>query len=749
LASRDDNVKAQRVCWSILQGLKRGCAEVPTDFIVKTMRKHQKALTQQLPRISDENMEKFRRVFRDIWRSKREVRAGRNVYTAYGVDKRMRHFADRPANPGFNACDETTRAGGGRAGHVRAALLDELSEYSEIPEGLTLSAWPLVSMTERKPGLVVENRVLPVATNKLARRLASRTILAKGGQCEATVAGILEPLKCRLITKGSGLPYWAAQPMQRAMWERMQHFDAFALTGRPMDAADLYDIETKCRKLGLDDFVLNVSGDYAAATDGLSQQINSCCLEEAMAGAGLIEEERDVCRAVLGNHKIHYIREGQGGKSAALIDGEHGAGLADGLKRHEYSIQQSNGQLMGSVLSFPVLCAINLACFKLALDEYLGREIAVEDLPVKINGDDIAFRANEDFYRVWLKWIRIGGFTPSQGKNYISRSFWTINSEGYHVQQRNGKLALTKMGFLNTGLLYCGRTEYEVDWRESGAKVGLRTENREMPFTAKVNRVITESNNPRRTLLRVHELYRADIAYHTHRGEINMHAAPELGGLGIVLPDGCTTRFTAWQQRVAGYLRSRWKSRDFGTKLTEEGQEPVWDLNQPMGVEGRVTYQLKKSVDASPVLDVRPGKVVSRAKLEPLRENEERWGLESNCLMNYQVDSDRARGEWKIRQLSKDDLERARSYTGSKVTAPLYWNEELRVQYPAREATPVDDEHDGEDGPIPERECLDVPLRRTDSDFVAVYKLPGGRIVEFSRYSKLDTRLVERPEDVV
>lgn len=698
LASRPGEVRPSRVMWAVLQGVKRGTVEVPEDFIEMTMAKHQSALTQALPELGAEDAERFRKKFRSIWRSHREVcGADGSMWNAYGVRRRMRHFADLPPDAGFNACHESTRKDGGRCGYVRKRIIEHLAEAGLLEQDA------LIRMTEVSPGVVVEERAdvhfLPTITRKLATQLGLKDLRALGGRCEATVAGILEPLKCRLITKGPGLVYWSASSLQRALWERLQDHRCFRLTGRPMDKSDLVDLDRCTRQLNVD-FPDWVSGDYSAATDGLSQQINRLCLEEAIAGAGLDEDEATIARAVLGNHRISYPTE-----------------FADTLPKGG-RIEQSNGQLMGSVLSFPVLCAINVAGYWLALEEYLGRSIGLHELPVLVNGDDICFKANAEFYEVWKRWTRLAGFTLSPGKNYISRNFVTINSEGYVTQPvshvgRSGLDVvdqLTKVDFLNTGLLYAGQAfrELEVDWRNSdraSSRVGLRPENREMPFTAKVNRVVSESCDPQRTLLRVHEFYRQEIAFHTHRGEINMHAAPELGGLGIVLPDGSTTRFTPWQQKTAGYLRHKWKSLDFGSKVEVDG-ETLWDLNAPMGVEGRCTYQKSTKPVLVPQHPVRPGRVVVRAKLEPMRANEERWSLPSSGLLNYQAERSEDRGEWKIRQLSRDELERCRAYDGERVLSPTEWHDELRVQLPEGQS-----------------------LRRTDSCSGITYTSPDGESI--------------------
>jgi hypothetical protein len=690
------------------------------------MRKHQKALTQTLPWLTDEFAEEFRKKFRAIWMTERTVTSEGKTWAAFHPSRKMRHFASEPANPGFNACDEATRAEGGRAGHVRSRLLHELIDQADLPEGISSDQWPLCRFREDGPGRVVREGILPRVTTKYAVKLALRELGEMGGRCQATVAAILEPLKCRLITKGSGMPYFAAQPLQRAMWERLQSYPAFRLTGRPLQKYDLTDLLERHKTLGLGHFDKWVSGDYSAATDGLSQQINSLCLEEAIKAGSLDPDEAAVARAVLGNHRIKYV-QGQGGDFR--YDATHASSFPGALEPHEHAIDQTNGQLMGSVLSFPVLCAINAAAYWLALEHHTGRSFTIDQLPILVNGDDICFRADDSFYAEWQAWTKVAGFTLSAGKNYISPDFVTINSEGF-VHKSNGDLE--KVGFLNTGLLYSGRSvEREVDFRCKDVKTGLRPENREMPFTAKVNRVITESCDPRRTLLRVHHFFRADIKFHTHSGDINMHGAPELGGLGVVLPDDCTTRFTAWQQRVAGYLRQKWKSLSFGTKLELDGHEEdvLWDLNSPMGLEGRVTYCRKVRPSASAVLDVKPGEVYVRSKLEPMRENEQRWSTEPISLMNYQAIRSEDKGEWKIRQLSAADKEGAREYQGSKVVKPLEWYDELRV-LKAVQCGAESEAEDATDGGI---QSSSSKLRRSDSKTVMVFRTDDGDLVEFSR----------------
>lgn len=113
----------------------------------------------------------------------------------------------------------------------------------------------LYRMTEVAPGEVVSEYIgpefLPEVSQELAERWALEDLEYLNGTCRATVCAILEPLKCRLITKGSALPYFAAQALQKAMWRRLQEFPCFKLTGCPLDASMLQGLLDQEKRLGL------------------------------------------------------------------------------------------------------------------------------------------------------------------------------------------------------------------------------------------------------------------------------------------------------------------------------------------------------------------------------------------------------------------------------------------------------------------------------------------------------------------
>jgi hypothetical protein len=74
---------------------------------------------------------------------------------------------------------------------------------------------------------------------------------------------------------------------------------------------------------------------------------------------------------------------------------------------------------MGSILSFPILCVVNLLCYWRAVERYWGKQVSLRKLQVLINGDDILFRANARLYAIWQEEIKEVGFELSVGKNYI------------------------------------------------------------------------------------------------------------------------------------------------------------------------------------------------------------------------------------------------------------------------------------------------------------------------------------------
>lgn len=100
-------------------------------------------------------------------------------------------------------------------------------------------------------------------------------------------------------------------------------------------------------------------------------------------------------------------------------------------------ITQLRGQLMGSVLSFPILCLVSLTAWAVAYghaEEYLRcacpykRKLLRDNWILGVNGDDIVFPA-KDFGASWIKGVRSVGGIVSRGKSLCSSRVFTLNSE--------------------------------------------------------------------------------------------------------------------------------------------------------------------------------------------------------------------------------------------------------------------------------------------------------------------------------
>jgi len=214
---------------------------------------------------------------------------------------------------------------------------------------------------------------------------------------------IPEPLKVRMITKGEE-DIWILKPVQKAMWKSLQSFPCFQLTGCPDIPFDF--MKTWRWKPYL------LSGDYEAATDNLNMDIMQVAIDEL--AKVLPDSLSDWLRWEGGAHEVHYPP-------------------SSGLQ----PILQTRGQLMGSLLSFPVLCVANATTIGMVKRQNLS------DLQALINGDDILFQENLREIRKWKQIASSMGLSPSIGKNYQSKDFGSINSQLLFRSSNHRKVEFT------------------------------------------------------------------------------------------------------------------------------------------------------------------------------------------------------------------------------------------------------------------------------------------------------------------
>ncbi|APG77288.1 RNA-dependent RNA polymerase [Wenzhou narna-like virus 8] len=225
--------------------------------------------------------------------------------------------------------------------------------------------------------------------------------------CEVTA--IPEPLKVRTITRPEPLTY-ALKPIQRAMFEALKRWKCFQPCWDPN-----YSLQELLRP---EEGETLLSGDYTSATDDLHPRLSQI-VGEMIAdrlGDGFLS---DLIRWESGPHLISYPKD---------------SGLA--------AVWQTNGQLMGSLLSFPILCLANAFTMTRATGTTLDTVRAV------FHGDDIAAVATESQISKWEKEASSVGLSLSLGKNYVSRHFVSIDSQlflwedGELVRKVTGKFRL-------------------------------------------------------------------------------------------------------------------------------------------------------------------------------------------------------------------------------------------------------------------------------------------------------------------
>lgn len=230
---------------------------------------------------------------------------------------------------------------------------------------------------------------------------------------------IKEPLKVRMITKAESCTK-CLQPLQRALFAYLKSQPQFVLThgmswGNSQEFDEklewIYKIESEIRTIrdrfpGEDHLWL--SGDYTAATDNFPKSVTDSLVEGILSEIDHEPTKRWV-RYEVSSHRIRY----PGG-----IVGD-----------------QTSGQLMGSLLSFPLLCFLN---------DFTLRESGFKEGSYLINGDDVVAKGLPEQIDRWRGFAPTVGLDLSLGKNFIDPDFCTVNSQLFWRGdvQHTGKVSL-------------------------------------------------------------------------------------------------------------------------------------------------------------------------------------------------------------------------------------------------------------------------------------------------------------------
>nr|UJQ92874.1 MAG: putative RNA-dependent RNA polymerase [Narnaviridae sp.] len=585
-SGRPDAFPFYRAVFAISQS-KRGFATVPKSFVRRALVKHARQLS--IPPISSPDLSKIRAFCQVLFRQLR-------------IPKLFLSAAAR--EPSTRACVERSRQDGG----AREYLRDLISSHQGVdPDGDTF-----IQMREVSPGKVLTFSGVPPLPPSGWRDLAGlwkpsdalpylprdtveslgllfQSVPSAGTFPIARVAEVLEPLKVRLITAMSALHTYLSSPLQKTLWDYLRSFPAFQLIGEPVTDMVIHDLLDRHAADGGQPSDLFVSGDYSAATDGLNIEASRVVIDVILEH--LDPEDRPFAaffRQTLLEQVLVY-------PAWSKIP----------------PILQANGQLMGSVLSFAVLCVLNLYAYVDSREDshlFVDRA-SLSRLPVKINGDDILFRTTPARYQAWLRAIDRVGFSLSVGKNFTHPRFFTVNSvpieciyppipprttlfsgpypryvlstpDWTDLEDRRDLQALDPPppplyfptvrigGFLNVGLL---TGQAKLTGRESLASLPL------LGWHAGAVLGALHPSQAHKWFLHYHL---AEIRRQTRFGgtTLNIFAHPLLGGLGFQVPEGVEPRFSPEQRRLARALY-------LSSLYTYEGQEGGFDLGALIVVE--------------------------------------------------------------------------------------------------------------------------------------------------------------------
>jgi len=348
---------------------------------------------------------------------------------------------------------------------VRSTMEDERRE----PEYGTIRAasrpsevFPLMQARSERVGkpaveVLADLRMVETKYNflyKRATREAMRAVLT------VKPVGLAESLKVRVITKGPAAVGFVLKPLQKFMWSALARHPAFTLIGQPVDA---WTVQNRLGK-NLPSGQAYLSGDYSAATDNLAPWVSETIAEAIGEEIGLTDDEVALFVKALTRH--------------VFVDDE-------GVET-----PQMWGQLMGSVVSFPVLCVANAAMCRWSLECAFRRKYMLADTSLLINGDDCLFRTTHEGLRLWKEITSFGGLTPSLGKFFFSRLFAQVNSANF-VRRSVGLDTVCPTGkprvlhfdlvkYVNLGLMFGLKRSSDHAEDVADASVGLGVKCREM-----------------------------------------------------------------------------------------------------------------------------------------------------------------------------------------------------------------------------------------------------------------------------
>jgi hypothetical protein len=465
------NRRNTHLWYSILQA-KRCAVPLGKEMVLATYEKHRKAMSLEDP-ISEDALEL---VFDGLLGVLEPIR--RKLTASYETNDDLNELSETSWAPSQAACFEASRLAGGQKQVLIDHAVNPLSGQDveeDFFDRRDQTAHPsirvdpdLVRMQfyhkivingQVRTNIVIEYYEYPDAMDRWNDNLADAILcLDTGRPLNCEIYGILEPLKVRVISKGEAVPYYAAKELQKRLHAIMREMDCFRLIGRPLCPTDLMDCaEHRVNGVGEGQH-LWFSVDYSSATDCLSASLSSKILRYLIQD--LPERMQEIWVRVLAPHVCHYPPVKGGEK---IHDELHCAGCRSvspgedcpdlGNQTELAPVEQKNGQLMGSPLSFPILCLANLGLYLEVIHDD-PRPLREKLKGVLVNGDDMLYVAPESLWDWHVALGRHVGLVMTPGKAYKHRVFANANSTCFHYNLDREGATPWQISFLNTGLLF-------------------------------------------------------------------------------------------------------------------------------------------------------------------------------------------------------------------------------------------------------------------------------------------------------
>lgn len=206
---------------------------------------------------------------------------------------------------------------------------------------------------------------------------------------EAQLMVVQSAGKPRPLTKFSSEEF-LLEPLHKSIYQRLSR-TRWLCRGDPT--------AEKLRKAGFSRGGTLVSGDYKSATDNLPLEVAEVILEAILKNTVSVpdsvkEHARKVLRPLLWNLE------------------------------HEIEFEVTVGQMMGSFLSFPLLCLQNYLSF-----DWARLKAGLERMPLLINGDDILFQCDDEkFPQRWMDVVMGLGLEVERTKTSVSDEYGSLNS---------------------------------------------------------------------------------------------------------------------------------------------------------------------------------------------------------------------------------------------------------------------------------------------------------------------------------